>query len=416
MPHSTTFLIIAGFLIIHSSFFQHILVQSLTIAVYGGSGFVGRRICKTLVQGGHDVISISNSGKPPTYYCNVDDVDLEGGEKAWAEKVDWISHCITPVEHPPDTFARGTTYTVPAQEHGISTFNKGPVDDLSLQLPPVDAAISCIGNINPSEKWDKLTFFGLAFDDELLYKQNGLVNECAAKIAHRAGAERFVFLSVSYEVAKMIEGPVDGYMSGKRRAEHTICELFGEENTIAIGPSLIYGGRRFPAFGTIYSNIVKSFLVKSYIKGMDALRNLSSSPIEDWVEKTLFSPPVEVNVVARVASASALGMVYKGNGMVGERKQSFFDFEGKPVVYDDIVFVDGTYEIERIDSIVRTGITSNSNSISDTSNKSLTQVQGQPFWEGALAGKKPYLYPLPVIAVFLSIFGAIATNQFVSSV
>lgn len=381
-------------------------VKSLTIAVYGGSGFVGRRICKTLTQGGHDVISISNNGKPPAYYCNLDNEDSEEHED-WTEKVEWVSHSITPTE------CQSYASTIPARQNGISTFKKGPVDDL-LNLPPIDAAISCIGNLNPSSEWDKLTFFGLAFDDDLLYAQNGLVNECAAKIAHRAGAQRFVFISVSYETAKMIEGPVDGYMSGKRRAERAICELFGEENTIAIGPSLIYGGRRFPTFGKVYNQFARSFFAKSYVNGMDALRNLSSSPIEDWVEKSIFSPPVEVNQVARVASASALGMVKRDK----ERKQNFFDFDGKPVVYDNIVFVDGTYEIERIDAMVKDMVASdsNSNSASKTSNKRIEQVQGQPLWEGALIGKKPYLYPLPVIIFFLSVFGAISTNQFIASV
>lgn len=375
---------------------QVIVVHSLSIAVYGGSGFLGRRICKTLVGEGHDVISISRSGKPPACYTCCNDNGGDGnGNGDWAEKVDWKSHCIVPVD-------------VGASSGQDENTNAGiDFDDLELELPPIDAAISCIGNINPAKDWDKLTFFGLAYDDDLLYQQNGLVNECAAKIAKRAGANRFVFMSVSYEVAKMMEGPVDGYMRGKRHAEHVICNVFGKNNAIVLGPSLIYGGNRLPTLGKLYSQNVNNAVAKAYLNSMDALRNLSSTPVEDWVEKSLFSPPVEVHTVARVAAAASLGLI--AVDMVDPRKQNFFDFDGQPVTYDDVVYIDGTKEIERLEQLL------DLKSIYTTGEliSSGGSGGGQQLWEGALVGKKPYLYPFPVIAVFLAMFGAISTNQFV---
>jgi hypothetical protein len=104
-------------------------------------------------------------------------------------------------------------------------------DDTVLELPAIEAGISCIGNVNPDPDFDKLSFFGLTYDDERLFRENGLVNECAARIAKNCGAERFVFMSVSYEVAKMVEGPIDGYTRGKRYAEHSICK-FLEKTTV----------------------------------------------------------------------------------------------------------------------------------------------------------------------------------------
>ena len=354
---------------------------ALTVAVFGGSGYVGRRICSTLVHNGHDVISISKSGQPPSYYCDEGD---------WVRKVDWRKHCIVPD---------------PIQ-------NQEGVDDLGLKLPHIDAAISCIGNVDPAQEWDKLTFFGLAYDDELLYKENGLINECAIKIAKRFGAERFVFLSVSYEVAKMLEGPIDGYMKGKRHAEHVSSQIFGNDDTIVIGSSLIYGGKRFPTFGKIYSQITRLPVIKAYMNGMDSLRNLSSSPMEDWVERALLSPPVKVETIARVASASALGMVTKD--LVGSRRQNFFDSNGKPVTYDDVVFVDGTLSIESMDKLLQSE--EYAIEVRD-STRNLVQLQDtneEPIWEGALIGKKPYLYPLPVIALFLSVFVLVSSQQVVS--
>ena len=391
----------AAALILLSASFSNVVVQALTVAVFGGSGFIGRRICSTLVQNGHEVISISRGGRPASYYCS-------DGTGDWAGKVDWRKYSIRPETRDGETDEEGINIDADTDTDIDTGF-----DDLGLELPSIDAAISCIGNVNPSKEWDKLTFFGLAFDDELLYKENGLVNECAAKIASRAGAQRFVFMSVSYEVAKMVEGPLDGYMSGKRHAESVISRIFGDDNSIVLGPSLVYGGKRLALFGKVYSKFAESVLLKAYLNGMDAIRNLSSSPMEDWVEKALLSPPVEVRTVARVASAAALGMVTKD--MVGPRKQDFYDDRGKPVFYDDVVYVDGTSELKRIDEIIEM------KTVETTNDSQLGQVtlhkdgEGkEPLWEGALIGKKPFLYPLPVISVFLALFGFIATQQTVS--
>ena len=356
------------------------LVNSLSIAVFGGSGFLGRRVCQELVSSGHEVTSVSRKGRPPPYYTGSNDA-----ENCWADKVNWLSYNVNP-------------------------------DNLQvLELPNIDAGISCIGNVNPDPNWDKLSFFGLSFDDETLYNENGIFNECAARFAKNNGAKRFVFMSVSYEIAKMVEGPIDGYTRGKRHAEHVICDLFGAENSIVLGPSLIYGGKRFPVLGKIYRKFAKSGAVKFYAKSMDALRNLSSSPIEDWVEKSLLSPPVEVNVVARVACASALGMVTKD--MVGERRQGFCNDEGKPVYYDDVVYIDGTAELERVDELVHLDLPAEDQLKHDRYNKPLTTLHREgkdPLWEGGLVGKTPYLYPVPIISIFSALFYIISTGQFVN--
>jgi hypothetical protein len=62
------------------------------------------------------------------------------------------------------------------------------------------------------------------------------------------------------------------------------------------------------------------------------------------------------------------------------------------------------------DAAVRVARKSTNRGVVSQSEKGQEQ---EPLWEGALIGKKPYLYPLPVIAFFLAIFGAISNNQFV---
>ena len=413
-------------LLVTLSLFQQsrVLVNSLTIAVFGGSGFLGRRVSQTLVDAGCDVISISRSGKPPSYYCNTDrsaisiniDVGPDFNERAkqtspsqnWSDLVTWISY---------DVGNKGANdiYEV-VQDGGVeSKGGSGDGDDDEFKLPKIDAAISCIGNVQPDSQWLKSSFFGLAFNNERLFYENGVLNENAIRMAKDAGAKRFVFLSVSYEVSKMLEGPIPGYIDGKRNAEHIAYSLFGENDAaIAIGPSLMYGGKRFTKFGDLYRKIVTSFVAQSYINFNDFLRNLSSAPLEDWVEKVIFSPPVRVDVVARVASAAALG--YINRDMVGDRRQGFFNTDGKPVVYDNILFVDGTKELERVDKTLKPKLLGSKRNNEEKEGKmkvspaleTRREEEKEPSFEGALIGKGPLLFPLPVAAFFLTIFAYIA--------
>ena len=60
------------------------LLNPLKVAVFGGSGFVGRRIFRQLIYAGCEVVSISRSGKPPLYYC---DTDRGSGLPNWSDLV-----------------------------------------------------------------------------------------------------------------------------------------------------------------------------------------------------------------------------------------------------------------------------------------------------------------------------------------
>mmetsp|Transcript_1916 Transcript_1916/g.2663 ORF Transcript_1916/g.2663 Transcript_1916/m.2663 type:complete len:106 (+) Transcript_1916:789-1106(+) len=93
--------------------------------------------------------------------------------------------------------------------------------------------------------------------------------------------------------------------------------------------------------------------------------------------------------------------------MVGSRRQGFYDTEGLPVTYDDVLYVDGTAEIERIDQLIQLAKNTPSSDVV------ISAFQNDEPFEGAFIGKRPYLYPLPVIATFSYLFWAVATQQFV---
>ena len=170
-------------------------------------------------------------------------------------------------------------------------------------------------------------------------------------------------------------------------------------------------------------------MIKTYVKANQALRSFSSYSSEDWVEELLFSSsPIDVNSVAKITTMAAQGAITRCivNNSGQPRKQGFFNSKGKPILYDDILFIDGTKEIENIvlnnnnknkfgNDIKGKMITPPSSSPSSSSSSPrIISPPPKPLWEGALIGKRPYLYPIPVVMVLLLFFWSVVTEQFVS--
>lgn len=121
----------------------------------------------------------------------------------------------------------------------------------------------------------------------------------------------------------------------------------------------------------------------------------------------LFSSPIDVDTVGRAAVLAANGLVTRDLVNAGQpRKQGFYNTSGLPVEYDNILFVDGTHEIEAfVDKFPQP-------SKQDRKQSHLSS-KSSPLWEGALIGKKPYLFPIPVALFFATFFWAVVTEQFV---
>jgi nucleoside-diphosphate-sugar epimerase len=123
-------------------------VASLRVAVWGGSGFIGSRVCRALAEdGGCDVVSISRAGRPPAWAAGA----------PWTARVEWLAG------------------------DGADADAAAPA-----ALGRVDAAVSCVGNVRPAPTWSG--FFGLHWDDTAMRRENGAVNACIAAAAKRAGA------------------------------------------------------------------------------------------------------------------------------------------------------------------------------------------------------------------------------------
>eukprot|EP00751_Fragilariopsis_kerguelensis_P051078 CAMPEP_0171032014 /NCGR_PEP_ID=MMETSP0736-20130129/38039_1 /TAXON_ID=186038 /ORGANISM="Fragilariopsis kerguelensis, Strain L26-C5" /LENGTH=575 /DNA_ID=CAMNT_0011474487 /DNA_START=200 /DNA_END=1928 /DNA_ORIENTATION=- len=450
------------------------------VLVLGGSGYIGRRVCQELVVASSSkaassnnnskeiVISVSRSGKPPLYYLD----DHDDNNKDWSNEVEWIQHdlllanddvvdndsllankilqvletIILKVEGEEEKDKKNTLLankilqvletTIPVVEGEEDKNKKNSGIDLTV--------VGCIGDLNPNPVWEGL--WGLGFDNERLFRDNGhiyaqflkttllpLVQQ-QVQVHLNLQLQRFVLLSIDY---------LDGYVDGKRYAETKFVETlpprhpvppncnsnadpqshrqYALDNVIVIGlSSFVYGGKRFQTFGKVYRSFVESFIAKGYVKSNEALRSLSTAGAEDWVEKMLFSSPIDVTTVGKITAmavdASSNGVITRDTVNNGQpRKQGFFNETGKPILYDDLLFIDGTQEIEKLVASSSSNENDNKNKTKNKNKKQSSSV-GMPSNEGAGIGKRPYLFPIPVTIAFLLFFWSVATEQFVTPI
>lgn len=254
--------------------------------VLGGSGFIGRRICKELAElsSGDErtkVVSISRNGKPESWSLGIGEGD---DSMSWSEQVEWIKHNIS---------QSGDDKT--ALENAIGNICGETAEAWDTTI------VGCIGNVNPNPSWEGL--WGLNFDDDQLREENGSVYELFLNQTESLRAKgplnlsRCVLLSLDYTSQKCWEGPIEGYLDGKRLAERRLLEAISApsggdikdptnlERVVVIGlPNFVYGGKRFPTFGKIYRKFVESPIAKAYVGGNQALRSLSVAEPEDWLE------------------------------------------------------------------------------------------------------------------------------------
>ncbi|WP_435098925.1 SDR family oxidoreductase [Halorubrum sp. N11] len=159
-----------------------------TLLVVGGSGFIGREVCRLAVRDGNEVRSVSRGGRPSI-------------DAPWAEKVSWTSADL----FRPDTW-RNRLDGVDAVVHAVGTITESPAAGTTFERVNGDAAI------------------------------------LTALEAERAGVGTFVFLSASVRPP----GVRNAYLTAKRRAETAIADLAVDAVTLRPGPVYGSGQSHFP--------------------------------------------------------------------------------------------------------------------------------------------------------------------------
>jgi len=205
------------------------------------------------------VTSVSKSGKVPEWCAG----------EAWSQSVSWRSNNLV----------------------------RGPREDLEKAIGKPDAIVSCVGSIG--------------FDTQGLLLGNGKANEEVAKAAKKAGVKRFVYVSVSEEVAEAASDILPGYFTGKSIAEQAILDAVGPSGAYFIKPSFIYGGDGFgvfpPRVSTQYGAGVEGLLSNNAIqKVADVLPGFAG------LLKVALRPPVSVHAVAACCVRAALGLIEPG--------------------------------------------------------------------------------------------------------
>ncbi len=154
------------------------------LLVVGGSGFIGREVCRLAVRDGHEVRSVSRRGRPAT-------------DAAWTDDVSWTSADL----FRPNAW-RDRLDDVDAVVHAVGTRSEDPTEGVTFERVNGDAAI------------------------------------LTALEAERAGVDAYVFLSA----ATKPPGARNAYLNAKRRAETAIADL--DLAAITLRPGPIYGSGR----------------------------------------------------------------------------------------------------------------------------------------------------------------------------
>lgn len=160
----------------------------MDLLVTGGSGFIGREVCRLARKNGHAVASVSRGGAPDRY-------------EPWHDDVEWVAA---------DVLDPGAWRS---------------------RLKRVDAVVHSIGIVEESPP------------ESTFERLNGDAGVIAGLEAERAGVERFVHLSAGVR-PPLTRG---AYLDAKRRAERALSGLDFGLTVLRPGPVYGAGQPHFPA-------------------------------------------------------------------------------------------------------------------------------------------------------------------------
>ncbi|RHZ65176.1 ubiquinone biosynthesis protein COQ11 [Aspergillus thermomutatus] len=212
-------------------------MASKRVVVAGGNGFLGSRICKSAVNRGWAVTSLSRSGEP-----RWDTVTSSRDRPTWANSVEWAkADLLKPDTYKP--FLRDADVVVHSMGILLEADYKGVVRGKEPVVSGLQRAFSSskLGSQNPLTRREGEPLEPKERDGQLTYE---LMNrDSAIALAQESSCEHvptFVYISAA------AGAPIlpSRYITTKREAETTIASELPEMRSIFIRPPFMYDSSR----------------------------------------------------------------------------------------------------------------------------------------------------------------------------
>ncbi|KAH1272768.1 hypothetical protein KXX33_007769 [Aspergillus fumigatus] len=207
------------------------------VVVAGGNGFLGTRICKSAVNRGWSVTSLSRSGEP-----RWDTVTSSHDRPTWAKSVEWAkADLLQPDTYKP--FLRDADVVVHSMGILLEADYKGVVRGKEPVISGLQRAFSSskLGSQNPLTRRDGERLEPKERDGQLTYE---IMNrDSAIALAKESSSEHvptFVYISAASGAPIL----PSRYITTKREAETTIESKLPELRSIFIRPPFMYDSSR----------------------------------------------------------------------------------------------------------------------------------------------------------------------------
>lgn len=265
------------------------------LIVFGGNGFLGKRICQEAVTSGYQVVSVSRSGKAP--HSN------ELNDKQWMQEVQWTAADI----FKPDSYHELlNTATNVVHSLGIllenenykQTLSKSPTYDSKSRL------LSFGAGPNPLKKSSPY------FTYEMMNKQSAIIlaDTFKQKILKKSKKEQEKANQRSFTYISADKGfPLipSGYINSKREAEIELEKMQRYFRPIIVRPGFMFDEHR-NAIGP--RSFIHTALELLYCGNKFLLRN-KLQLLNDLIRPTVSTQQVSKSVLKNIENPDFKGVV-----------------------------------------------------------------------------------------------------------
>ncbi|QHS75003.1 ubiquinone biosynthesis protein COQ11 SPAR_L03110 [Saccharomyces paradoxus] len=265
------------------------------LIVFGGNGFLGKRICQEAVTAGYQVVSVSRSGKAPQ--------SNELNDKQWMREVQWAAADI----FKPDSYhellkdASNVVHSLGIlleNENYKQTLSKTPTNDSKSYLLSFGAGPNPLKKSSPYftyEMMNKQSAIILAdtFKQEILKKSK--------KEQTKANERSFTYISAD----KGFPMIPSGYINSKREAEIELEKMQKYFRPVIMRPGFMFDERR-NAIGP--RSFIHTALELLYCGNKFLLQNKLQF-MNDLIRPTVSTQQVSKSVLTKIKNPDFKGVV-----------------------------------------------------------------------------------------------------------